>query len=84
MDDPVVSHDLERGQELDREPADQGRREPDEAVGFDHFVKVDAKEFGHDTEMAAEIEVLIYLDQIVLILGVLQRYPGQSSVMRRA
>lgn len=71
VDDAVLAQEDERLEHLDREPANEGRREADEAVGLDELVQVDAQKLGRDAEVVPEVEVLRHDDDAVLLVGIL-------------
>ena len=58
-------------QHLAREASNERRREADEPIRLDQFVKVDAQELHCDAKVAAEVEVFRHFDNVVLLIGVL-------------
>ena len=68
---PLAAEELERHQDLLREAADESQREPPEVVVLEEIVQVDGEELEGDAQVAAEVEVLLHLHQIMLVLLVL-------------
>lgn len=67
----MMSHEDQRHQHLASESTDERRREPNEAIGFDELVEIDAQKLHSDAQMIPEVEVLCHLDNIVLLFRVL-------------
>ena len=73
MDDPVLAHQHEGREHLACKPSDKRRCESGKPIGLDEFVQVDAQELGDDAKMVAERKVLIHLQDVVLLLGILNK-----------
>ena len=70
MDDIVLTHIVERYEDLDREPLDQTEGEALKVVHLDEVVKVDAQQFERDAEMLAEGELVEALDDVLLVFRI--------------
>ena len=71
MNDTMMTKKRQRPENLNGEATDEGGREPGEAVRLDQFVKVDAEEFSHDTEMTSEGERVDHADDEVFLIRIL-------------
>lgn len=67
----MMAHQVERGEHLTCEAANQCSREAHKIVGLDELVKVDTEELHRNTQMVAEIEVLRHLDDIMFLFRIL-------------
>jgi hypothetical protein len=70
VDDIVLSHVVERNEDLDGEPLDQAEREALEVVHLDEVVKVDTQQLERDTKMLAEGERIEALYDVLLVLRI--------------
>ena len=71
MDHILIAEEFERLKNLNRESTDQGQRHALEIVVLDEFVKVDREEFERDDQVITEHAVVLYLNDVVLVVGVL-------------
>ena len=70
MHDVVLTHVVERNEDLDGEPFDQAQGEALEVVHLDEVVEVDAEELERDDEMLAERERVEALDDVLLVFWI--------------
>ena len=58
-------------QHLHRKPPDEPKAQPNKVVLLDELIQIDAEQLKGDAQVAAEHEVLLYVDHIVAVLWVL-------------
>jgi hypothetical protein len=71
VDNTMRPHELQRSEHLNCESPYQCRRESAKVVGLDQLVQVDTEQFGDNTEMTSEIEMIRHSNHVMLILWIL-------------
>ena len=70
MNDFVLSHVVERYQDLNRKTFDQAQGKAEEVVHLDEVVKVDAEQFKGQNQVPSEHKVVQAFHNIFLIFGI--------------
>lgn len=73
VNDVVLLHQQQRLQHLTSKSLDESSSKPCKAVRFDKLIQIDAEQLSSYAEMATEVEMLGFHDNIVLVLWVLFR-----------
>jgi hypothetical protein len=71
MNDPMGPHELQGREHLDSESPNQRRRESTKVVCLDQLVQIDTKQFGDDTKMTSEVEMIRHSNHVMFILWIL-------------
>jgi len=71
MDNPMGPHELQRREHLDSEAPDQCSGESTEIVCLDQLVQIDTEQFGDDTKMTSEIEMIRHSDHVMFVFWIL-------------